>query len=102
MSSSPTSSSSSDAASRDAAFPLAPLADVACPVDFLVGTANVTVGQCLGFATDSVIRLAQPSGSEFAIRINGVVIAHGEVAVVDDSAALRVTRLAMPAGVGWE
>lgn len=102
MSSSPTSSSSSDPAGRDVAFPLAAMSDVACPVDFLIGTVQVTVGQCLGLGTGSVVRLVQPSGSEFAIRLNGVVVAHGEVAVVDDMATLRVTRLAMPAGVGWE
>lgn len=98
----PTSSSSSDAIGPEVAFPLATLGDVACPVDFVVGTASVSVGQCLGLDLQSVIRLTQPSGSEFALRVNGVHIGHGEVAVVEDIATLRVTRLARPVGVGWE
>jgi flagellar motor switch/type III secretory pathway protein FliN len=99
MSSSQTSSSSSDAIG---ATPLAPLFDVACAVDFIIGTSRVSVGDCLRLGLESVVRLDQPAGSDFDVRVHGVSIAAGEVSVVDDDAAVRITRIAAPAGVGWE
>jgi len=100
MSSSQTSSSSSDGEhTLDA---LAPLADVICGVDFVIGTTQMTVSACLQLARDSVVPLSQTAGSDFDVRVNGVSIAHGEVAVVDDMAAVRISRLTVPSGVGWE
>lgn len=100
MSSSPTSSSSSDG--EAALAHLASLADVVCHVDFVIGTSQMTVADCLRLAQDSVVPLVESAGSDFDVRVNGVSIAFGEVAVVDDMAAVRVSRLTVPAGVGWE
>ncbi len=100
MSSSPTSSSSSDGDTGLAA--LAPMADVVCTVDFIIGTRQMTVFQCLQLAERSVVRLAETAGSDFDVRVNGVSIASGEVAVVEDTAAVRISRLTVPSGVGWE
>lgn len=103
MSSSPTSSSSSEpAAAATAPFELASLGDVVCQLDFVIGTANMAVADCLRLQLDSVVRLAQSAGSDLELRAHGVVVGHGEVAVVDDIASLRMTRIAVPAGVGWE
>ena len=99
MSSSQTSSSSSDAAGATA---LAALFDVACAVDFIIGTSRVSVAECLRLGLDSVVRLDQPAGSDFDVRVHGVSIAAGEVSVVDDEAAVRISRIAAPSGVGWE
>jgi flagellar motor switch/type III secretory pathway protein FliN len=98
MSSSPTSSSSSE---RDAG-PLASMFDVRCAVDFVVGTGRITVRDFLLLAPDGVLRLDQTVGADLEVRVHGVPVGQGEVAVIDDSAALRVTRLAPPACVGWE
>ena len=110
MSSSPSSSSSSSSsgpASAIAAGPvlsvvegrLAWLADVPCRVEFILGTCSVKVRECVEFQTDSLLRLAQPAGSDLEVRVGGVPIAAGEVIVVNDSSALRVTRILPPAGV---
>jgi flagellar motor switch/type III secretory pathway protein FliN len=99
MSSSPTSSSSSDGPGATA---LAPLFDVTCSVDFIIGTSRVSVAECLRLGERSVVRLDQPAGSDFDVRVHGVSIATGEVAVVDDLAGVRISRIAAPAGVGWE
>ena len=100
MSSSPTSSSSSDA--DEALGTLAAMADVVCGVDFIIGTSQMTVSECLQLGTHSVIRLSETAGSDFDVRVNGVSIAHGEVAVVEDAATVRISRLTVPSGVGWE
>ncbi len=100
MSSSPTSSSSSDPST--APDSLASMSDVACGVEFVIGTGQLTVRECLRLARHSVVRLEQPSGSDLDVRVHGVSVAHGEVAVIEDNAALRITRITIPSGVGWE
>ena len=81
---------------------LASMLDVSCGVDFVVGTGLLTVRECLRLTPHAVVQLDQPIGSDFDVRVHGVSIAHGEVAVIGDSAALRVTRITVPSGVGWE
>jgi flagellar motor switch/type III secretory pathway protein FliN len=76
--------------------------DVCCGVEFVVGTGRMKVREFLGLGQHAVLQLDQMAGADFEVRVHGVVIAQGEVAVIDDSAALRVTRIAAPAGVGWE
>lgn len=100
MSSSPTSSSSSDAAAGP--VPLGTMLDVQCAVDFVIGTARMTVRECLALGRHGVVRLQQTAGSDVDLRVHGVSVAQGEVAVVDDNATIRVTRITVPAGVGWE
>lgn len=100
MSSSRTSSFSSDTSAVPDA--LSSMLDVACGVDFVIGTGQLTVRECLRLGRHSVVRLEQTAGADLDVRVHGVSIAHGEVAVIDDSAALRVTRITVPTGVGWE
>lgn len=100
MSSSPISSSSSDLAVVPEQ--LASMLDVACSVDFVIGTGNLTVRDCLRLGRHSVVRLDQAAGGDLNVLVHGVSVARGEVAVIDDSAALRVTSITVPTGVGWE
>ncbi len=100
MSSSRTSSSSSDAPAESEA--LASMLDVACTVDFVIGSGVITVRECLRLSSNSIVRLDQTAGSDLDVQVNGISIAHGEVAVIEDTAGLRVTRISAPTGVGWE
>ena len=100
MSSSPTSSSSSDVAG--VRTPLESMNDVVCGVDFVIGTGRLTVRDCLRLARHGVVRLDQAAGADVDVRVHGVSIAQGEVAVMDDTASLRISRIAVPSGVGWE
>ncbi len=100
MSSSQTSSSSSEPPAPSEG--LASMLDVACHVEFVIGTGTLTVRDCLRLGRHSIVRLDRAAGSDFDVRVHGVPVAHGEVAVIDDSAALRITRLTAPSGVGWE
>lgn len=99
MSSSPNSSSSSDA--PPVARPVDPLAwvmDVPCPVDFVLGTAVVKVHDCVQYVPGSVVTLKQTAGSDLELRVSGVAVAAGEVVMVDDNLGLRLTRILPPAG----
>lgn len=98
MSSSLISSSSSDAGAPS----LASMADVVCGVDFVIGSGHLTIREFLRLGRHSVVKLGQPAGADLELRVNGIGLAAGEVAVVDDTAALRITRIVVPAGVGWD
>lgn len=90
MSSSPNSSSSSDA--KLPAFD--GLADLRCPVTILLGTGTITVRECLALHRHTVLRLKQSAGEDLQVSINGISLARGEVTIVDTSTALRITELA--------
>jgi flagellar motor switch protein FliN/FliY len=88
MSSSPTSSSSSKAAPE---APFGDLLDATCLVQVLLGSGSITVGRCLGLERDSIIRLSTPAGDDLLVTANGVPLARGEVMIVENSTAIRIT-----------
>ncbi len=88
MSSSPNSSFSSEPIT---ATTVAPLNDVVCGIDVVLGTAVMSVRECLRIRKHSVIKLAQSAGGDMTVLINGVGLASGEVVIIDDSTAIRIT-----------
>ena len=93
MSSSQNLSFSSEAPSQAG---LAPLHDVVCNVDVVLGTASMSVRDCLSMKRHTVIRLNQSAGGDMQVVVNGVAIANGEVVIIDNSTALRVTDILPP------
>jgi flagellar motor switch protein FliN/FliY len=96
MSSSPTLSSSSDTAvavagpaEQKAPFP--GLMDVVCKVNIRLGSRNISVRECLALKPHSIIRLLQPIGDDLHVCVETVMIAKGEVVIVDDSTSIRLT-----------
>lgn len=101
MSSSLTLSSSSDPTPVAPALPqpYAGMLDVVCRVDVVLGTGSITVRDCLKLQRMSVIRLRQSAGSDLEVRIHGVPVATGEVVIIDESTAIRVTAIIPPSGL---
>jgi flagellar motor switch protein FliN len=103
MSSSPTSSSSTSGAPGGAAPQAAPeppfpgLMDVPCRVSIRFGSGSMTVRECLALTPHSIIRLVQPVGEDLDVCVHDVVVAKGEVAIVDDSTSIRLTDILVPA-----
>lgn len=98
MSSSPTSSSNTE--SRPGADDvLGPMLDVRCPVDFVLGNGVLTIRDCLRLEWHSVLPLAQSAGSDLVVSVHGVPIASGEVVIVDDTTALRISHMLPPPGL---
>jgi flagellar motor switch protein FliN len=91
MSSSPSSLSSSELGGD-----LTPLHDVICDVHVVLGTGTLSVRECLELRRHSVMRLVQTAGADLQVVVNGVLVAHGEVVIVDDSTAIRITEIAAP------
>ncbi len=105
MSSSPNSSSSSSGANghgHAAGCRFASLHVVKCPVRVVLGTGVISVRQLLMLSRQNVLRLHQSAGEDLRMLVNGVLVARGEVVVVEDSTAIRLTEIArrVPAGDG--
>jgi flagellar motor switch protein FliN len=90
------SSNSSAAAGESLKHPFGELTDVLCGVAVVLGTGNVTVRRCLGLQRHSVLRLEQSAGEDLQVQVNGITIAKGEVVIVEDSTAIRVTEIPQP------
>lgn len=93
MFSSPSSSSSSE---TSVAVDLGRLRDVVCRVEVVLGTGTISVRSCLALKTGSVIALQQVAGSDLTVMVNSVPVGLGEVVIVDDSTALRLTEILPP------
>jgi flagellar motor switch protein FliN len=72
--------------------------DVLCGIDIVLGRGTMTVRECLQLKRHAVIRLMETAGSDLQVLANGVPIALGEVVIVDDTTAIRVTEILPPAG----
>ena len=59
----------------------------------------LTLRECLTLQRQRVVKLVEPAGGDLSIRVHGVTLATGEMVVVDNAAALRVTHIVPPAGV---
>jgi len=70
--------------------------DVQVPVDVLLGTGTVSVRQCLALDRNSLLELTQSAGEDLLLDVRGVQVARGEVVIVEDSAALRITEISAP------
>jgi flagellar motor switch protein FliN/FliY len=74
-----------------------PFHDVLSQIDIVLGTGTITVRECLQLERHSVVRLTQSAGADLHVMANGIRVAHGEVVIIDDSTAIRITEILPPA-----
>jgi flagellar motor switch protein FliN/FliY len=61
-----------------------------------IGRANVTIRNLLSYTQGSVIELERLAGEPLDVLVNGTLIAHGEVVVVNDKFGVRLTDVVSP------
>ena len=98
MSSSLISSSSSDVV--ELPHPLRGMLDLVCRVDVVLGSGRISVRDCLKMQPQTVLRLEQPAGSDLDVRVHGVPAVRGEVMIVEETTAIRVTEITPPPSSG--
>jgi flagellar motor switch/type III secretory pathway protein FliN len=81
------------------ASPLMQMNDVELNVDFIIGTGRLKVRDCMRLERQSIVALDQSGGADLELRVHGVAVALGEVVIMDDITALRLTRISPPAGL---
>jgi len=74
------------------------LLDVSIPVSVEVGGTQMPVGDILQLVPGSVVALDKKAEEPVDLRVNGKLIARGEVVMVDDTYGLRITQIVDAAG----
>lgn len=69
------------------------LADVPMTVSVELGRVSLTVRELLSLRQGSVIELNRTAGSDVDVLVNGHHVARGEVVVVDEELAVRITEV---------
>lgn len=67
--------------------------DVEMALSVVIGRTRMSVANVLGLVPGDVVDLDRSAGSPADILLNGRLIAHGEVVVVDQDYAVRITRI---------
>lgn len=71
--------------------------DVPVTVSLQVGSADITIRELVGLVEGSVVALERESTEPLDVMVNGTLIAHGEIVVVDDHFGVRLTDVVSPA-----
>lgn len=69
------------------------LLDIDMKVTVELGRTRMSVREILDLAPGSVVELGKPPSEPVDLLVNGVLTARGEVVVVDDHFAIRITKL---------
>lgn len=77
-------------------IPLSRLRDVQLQVTVELGRTAMIVSDVLALEIGSVIELDRSAGAPIDVRVNGTLLARGEVVVVDDEYAIRLTEMIDP------
>lgn len=85
-------------ATTEAAHNLDLLLDVSIPISVEVGRASLSLAEILNLVPGSVVPLDKKAEEPVDLRVNGKLVARGEVVLVDDTYGLRVTQILDPAG----
>ena len=75
---------------------LATVHDIPMRVSIEVGRLKLTVKEFLRLSPKSVIDLKKPAGEPFEISLNGLVVARGEVIMVEQSSGVRIVEVMKP------
>ena len=69
------------------------LRDVNLELTVELGRTRMNIGELMELGQGSVIELDKMAGEPVDVRVNGVLLASGEVIVLDDVFGVRITRL---------
>ncbi len=70
--------------------------DVPVDVSLRVGSTQISIRDLVSLVEGSVISLDQDAGEPMDVLVNGTLIAHGEIVVVDDRYGVRLTDVVSP------
>lgn len=71
--------------------------DVPVTLSLEVGRAQMSVGKLLRLSQGSVVELDRHAGEPLDVLVNGALVAHGEIVIVNDKFGIRLTDVLAPA-----
>lgn len=69
------------------------ISDIAMSLTVELGRVKLTVRDLLALREGSLIELDRVAGSPVDVMVNGSLVAHGDVVVVDDELGVRITEI---------
>ena len=70
--------------------------DIPVDVSLRVGSTDISIRDLVSLVEGSVIALDQVAGEPMDVLVNGTLIAHGEIVVVDEQYGVRLTDVVTP------
>ncbi len=70
--------------------------DIPVDVSLRVGSTDISIRNLVSLVEGSVISLDQDAGEPMDVLVNGTLIAHGEIVIVDDQYGVRLTDVVTP------
>lgn len=70
--------------------------DIPVDVALRVGSTAISIRDLVSLVEGSVITLDQDAGEPMDVLVNGTLVAHGEIVVVDDRYGVRLTDVVSP------
>jgi len=70
--------------------------DVPVSVSLRVGSTDISIRELVRLVEGSVVSLDQEADQPMDVLVNGTLIAHGEIVVVDDNYGVRLTDVVSP------
>lgn len=70
--------------------------DVPVTLSLEVGRAQMSVGHLLRLSQGSVVELDRGAGEPLDVLVNGALVAHGEIVVINDKFGIRLTDIVTP------
>ena len=70
--------------------------DIPVRLSMEVGSTSISIRRLLQLSRGSVIELSRMAGEPLDVLVNGTLIAHGEVVVVNDKFGIRLTDVVSP------
>ena len=71
--------------------------DVPVTVSLRVGNTKISIRDLMRLVEGSIIELDRPAGEPMDVLVNGTLVAHGEIVVVNDKFGVRLTDVVSPA-----
>ena len=70
--------------------------DIPVDVSLRVGSTDISIRDLVSLVEGSVVALDQVAGEPMDVLVNGTLIAHGEIVVVDEQYGVRLTDVVTP------
>lgn len=86
-----------DAGSRDSEQKIEAILDIPVTLSVEIGRTKISIRNLLQLNQGSVVELDRLAGEPLDVKVNGTLIAHGEVVVVNERFGIRLTDVVSPA-----
>ncbi len=70
--------------------------DVPVTVSLRVGNTKISIRDLMRLVEGSILELDRPAGEPMDVLVNGTLVAHGEIVVVNDKFGVRLTDVVSP------